>query len=145
MTIRPMLALARHQMAEDSAIIVSAVIMTTHPMPALARHQMAEGLKIIRAMGLNPKGLRNDSKLPPRHRKKEFQSMAMVIDPNLNYDHEMRSRTHVSMPKIWPENMMETIEATVKLSSRCPESLLFKFEMNGEAVQTSTSFGNSTE
>jgi hypothetical protein len=57
MTIRPMLALARHQMAEDSAIIVSAVIMTTHPMPALARHQMAEGLKIIRAMGPNPKGL----------------------------------------------------------------------------------------
>jgi hypothetical protein len=140
-----MIALARHQMAEDSAIILSAVIMTTHPMPALARHQMAEGLKIIRAMGPHPKGLRNDSKLPPRHRKKEFQSMAMVIDTNLNYDHEiMRYRTHVLMPKILPENMMETIEATVKLSSRCPESLLFKFEMNGEAAQTSTSFGNST-
>jgi len=57
MTIRPMPALARHQMAEDSAIITSAVIMTTHPMPALARHQMAEGLKIILAMGPHPKGL----------------------------------------------------------------------------------------
>jgi len=72
--------------------------------------------------------------MPP---EKEFQSMVMVINPNLNYDHEiMRTRTHVLMPKIWPENMMETIEAIVKLSSRYPESPLFKFEMNGEAVKS---------
>ncbi len=41
MTTRPMPALARHQMAEDSAIIALAIIMTTHSMPALARNQMA--------------------------------------------------------------------------------------------------------
>ena len=64
--------------------------------------------------------------------------MAMVIDPNLNYDYEiMCTHTqHVLMPKIWPENMMETIEAIVKLLSRCPKSPLFKFEMNGEAAES---------
>ena len=63
--------------------------------------------------------------------------MAMVIGPNLYYNHEiMCTRTHVLMLKIWPENMMETIEAIVKLSSRCPESPLFKFEINGEAVES---------
>ena len=39
-------------------------------------------------------------------------------------------------PKIWPENMMETIEVIVKLLSRCPELLLFKFEMNREAAES---------
>jgi hypothetical protein len=50
MTICPMLALARHQMAKDPAIIALAIIMTTHPMPALVRHQMAKRLAIIFAM-----------------------------------------------------------------------------------------------
>jgi hypothetical protein len=40
--IRPMSALARHQMAEKPAIIALAIIMTTHPMPAMARHQQAK-------------------------------------------------------------------------------------------------------
>ncbi len=64
--------------------------------------------------------------------------MAMVIDPNLNYDYEIMCTPtqHVLMPKIWPENMMETIEAIVKLLSRCPKSPLFKFEMNGEAAES---------
>ena len=31
---------------------------------------------------------------------------------------------------------METIEAIVKLLSRCPKSPLFKFEMNGEAAES---------
>ena len=73
MTTRPMPALARHQMAEDSAIIASAIIMTTHSMPALARNQMAYGFKIILAMGPHPGLLLNDSKLPPRHRRNSNQ------------------------------------------------------------------------
>ena len=47
--------------------------------------------------------------------------MAMVID---------------ALPKFRPKNMMETIEIIVKLLSRCLELPLFKFEMNGEAVES---------
>ena len=39
-------------------------------------------------------------------------------------------------PKIWPKNMLETIEVIVKLSSRCPKLPLFKFEMNREAAES---------
>jgi hypothetical protein len=57
MTTYPMPALARHQMAKESAIIASAVITTILPMPALARHQTAEVLEIIPiAMGPHPGG-----------------------------------------------------------------------------------------
>ncbi len=54
--------------------------------------------------------------MPP----KEFQSMAMVINA----------------PPIWPKNMMEIIEVIVKLPNTCPETPLFKFEMNREAAES---------
>ncbi len=38
--------------------------------------------------------------------------------------------------RIWPKNMMETIEHIVKSMSRCPKLPLFKFEMNGEAAES---------
>jgi hypothetical protein len=38
--------------------------------------------------------------------------------------------------RIWPKNMMETIEHIVKSTSRCLKSLLFKFKMNREAVES---------
>jgi hypothetical protein len=39
-------------------------------------------------------------------------------------------------PKIWPKNMMEIIAVIVKSTSKCPEPLLFKFEMNGAAAES---------
>jgi hypothetical protein len=56
----------------------------------------------------------------PNSTRREFQSVAMVIDAS---------------PKIHPENIMEIIENIVKLMSTCPKSPLFKFEMNGEAAE----------
>ncbi len=38
--------------------------------------------------------------------------------------------------RIWPKNMMETIEHIVKSTSRCPKLPLFKFKMNGEAAES---------
>jgi hypothetical protein len=38
--------------------------------------------------------------------------------------------------RIWPKNMMETIEHIIKSMSRCPKSPLFKFEMNVEAAES---------
>jgi hypothetical protein len=57
--------LARHHMAENPAIIASAVIMATHPMPALARHQPATGSETI-AMQPHLKGHQNASEYRPR-------------------------------------------------------------------------------
>jgi hypothetical protein len=38
--------------------------------------------------------------------------------------------------RIWPKNMIETIEHIVKSTSRCPKLPLFKFKMNGEAAES---------
>ena len=42
----------------------------------------------------------------------------------------------INAPPIWPKNMMEIIEVIVKLPNTCPETPLFKFEMNREAAES---------
>ena len=42
--------------------------------------------------------------------------------------------------KIWLENMMEIITVIMKLTSKCPEPPIIKFEMNGPAAESNFLF-----
>ncbi len=124
MTIHPMPALARHQMAEEPAIIALAIIMTTHPIPALARHQTAKVSETI-AMRPHLEGHQNTS---------EFQPYPW--NPLHQEGNSTSGNGHRHISKNLAQEYDGDHQIHCKINEWMPRITVFEFKMNGEAAES---------